>query len=36
MITYVVIGGILMVGDIIFMFLKKSQTNLEDRTKDNI
>jgi len=33
-IIYIVIGGILMVGVIVFMFLKKSKTNLEEEWED--
>jgi hypothetical protein len=33
-IIYIVIGGILMVGVIVFMFLKKSKTNLEEDWED--
>ena len=33
-IIYIVIGGILMVGVIVFMFLRKSKTNLEEEWKE--
>ncbi len=33
-IIYIVIGGILMVGVVVFMFLKKSKSNLEEEWKD--
>lgn len=33
-IIYIVIGGILMVGVVIFMFLRKSKTNLEEEWED--
>ncbi|MHA7647125.1 hypothetical protein [Nitrosopumilus sp. S4] len=33
-IIYIVIGGILMVGVIVFMFLKKSKTNLEEEWEE--
>ena len=33
-IIYIVIGGILMVGVIVFMFLRKSKTNLEEEWED--
>jgi hypothetical protein len=34
-IIYIVIGGILMVGVIVFMFLKKSKTDLEEEWEDD-
>ena len=33
-IIYIVIGGILMVGVVVFMFLKKSKTNLEEEWEE--
>ena len=33
-IIYIVIGGILMVGVVVFMFLRKSKTNLEEEWED--
>ena len=33
-IIYIVIGGVLMVGVVVFMFLKKSKTNLEEEWED--
>ena len=33
-IIYILIGGILMVGVVVFMFLKKSKTNLEEEWED--
>jgi len=33
-IVYIVIGGILMVGVVVFMFLKKSKTNLEEEWEE--
>jgi hypothetical protein len=33
-IIYIVVGGILMVGIVVFMFLRKTKTNLEEEWEE--